>query len=368
MAIALVLTTDLHYTREIILGAQSYLRAAGVKHLVINSTDESSIAHVASQPTIQGVITAVFSGELERLWIKTRRLVVNTSSRYQVTKLPSVIPDNLAIGRVAAEHFMQRGFRNFAFSGTLSIMFSAKRYAGFRERLVEAGLEASLSLMESNAAPAMGQWLASLPRPCGVLAMSDHHAMRIIEASQLLGIRVPEDIAVMGVDNDAITCAVAPVPLSSVDPNARRVGYLAAQLLEKLLCGQKCPNGPILVPPDHVVVRQSTDALVVADPEIATVLRYLHEHACSTMRIDNMMNELALSRRTMERRFKAMFGYTLHDEIRRVRMERAKQLLTKTPLKVPAIAKRCGFQDAKRFSADFKRFVGKTPSEFRHPD
>jgi LacI family transcriptional regulator len=368
MAVAIVLPTDLHYMRQIMLGAQSYFRAAGIKHSVTNAITEATIAQLGSDPAVDGVITAVVSAELERLWIKAGCPVVNTSSRYRVTKLPSVIPDNVAIGRIAAEHFLQRGFRNFAFFGDLSITFAAQRHAGFRATLDEAGMGGSLSLMESNVSPAMGQWLAGLPRPCGILAMSDHHAMRIIETIQSLGIRVPEDIAVMGVDNDDITCAVAPIPLSSVDPDARRVGYLAAQTLEKMLLGQDVATAPVLVPPDHVVVRQSTDALVVTDLEIASVLRYIHEHACGAMRIDNMMDELALSRRTMERRFKACFGYTLHDEIRRVRMERARQLLSKTQLKVPAIAKRCGFQGAKRFSADFKRFVGKTPSEFRHSD
>ncbi len=364
-SIALALPTSLHYGREIILGAQSFLRAIGYTNVSLAEPTLKAAVHLLQRENLAGVIVMAASSNVVGAFAGTGVPTVNTSSRCPDQRLPSVLPDNIAVGRLAAEHFLQKGFRHFAICSSAGMHFAELRAQGFRQAIVAAGFAQPLPVIDNIWAVEADEWLRSLKYPCGVMAVTDHHGMALTQRCQQAGLRVPQDIAIVGVDNDEVACTLATVPLSSVDPNARQLGLVAAQVLERIIRTGEAPAQPILVLPETVVVRASSDVLAVDNADVAAALRYIQDHACDPMRIDQMAEDLAVSRRTLERQFNSILKFTIHDEIRRVRLERARQMLLKTTLKIPEIARRCGFMNSKRFSADFRRFIGMTPSTFR---
>ncbi len=292
---------------------------------------------------------------------------VNVSARGAGLPVPSVIPDNPAIGRLAAEYFLNRGFRRFLFVGIGDHDYSEDRGRGFGERLAEKGLAA-----EAFPERAGERWTAALDRtlarlaagavPTGVLAANDQRALRLIEICVRKGVPVPEQAAILGVDNDDVNCELAPVPLSSVDPDAAGVGYRAAGLLRTMLTGRRVAPGTwIRIPPRGVITRPSTDLLAVSDPEVAALLGVIRERACEPVSVGEAVEGLGVSRRTLEKRFRAFLGRSPHEEIKRIQFERARRLIAETRLSVREVARQCGYRDTKRFSLDFRRRFGRAP-------
>ncbi|MFP4054085.1 MAG: substrate-binding domain-containing protein, partial [Phycisphaerae bacterium] len=282
---------------------------------------------------------------------------VNVSGRDWST-LPSVIADNHAIGRVAAEHFLACGFERFAYVGGPAL-FSRERGEGFSARLEEAGLSC-----ETRGDRADGWWL-EIPPPLALFAENDGFAKRLVSECLRAGRAVPEEAAVLGVDNDSVACELSDVPLSSIDPAAGRIGYLAAELLEKLVEGGTVPEHPIRVSPVGVVHRPSTDVFVVDDPDLAAAMRVIAQRACEPITVEQVMEHVRISRRTFEKRFKARFAHTPHDEIRRVQFEQARRLLSETDWPIVQIAHRVGHSDAKRFITLFRKAFGDPPATYR---
>jgi LacI family transcriptional regulator len=197
------------------------------------------------------------------------------------------------------------------------------------------------------------------------MACSDGRAKQLISACVRAGTRIPQDLAVVGVDNDEAMCELAEVPLSSIDPNGRRIGFEAAAMLEKLMGDGKIEQKLVQIPPAGLVARASSEVLAVSDEEVANAIRYMQVHACDPMRVEDMMGELKVSRRTLEKRFRTIVGRTLHDEIRRLQFEKARKLLSETDLNIPQVATRCGFRDPKRFTTLFREEFGSPPVAFR---
>jgi LacI family transcriptional regulator len=282
---------------------------------------------------------------------------VNVSGRVRST-LPSVIADNAAIGRLAAEHFLACGFERFAFVGG-DTLFSRERREGFAACLEEEGFSC-----ETRGDRPRGWW-QELPTPLAVLAENDGVAVRLVSECLAAGRAVPEDVAVLGVDNDPVACELCDVPLSSIDPAARLIGHLAAELLEKLVEGESPPGHPIRVSPVGVVNRPSTDVFVVDDPDLAAAMQVISRRACEPITVEEVMEHVRVSRRTFEKRFKARFGRTPHDEIRRVQFEQARRLLAETDWSIVQIAQHIGHSDAKRFITLFRETFGDPPGAYR---
>jgi LacI family transcriptional regulator len=281
--------------------------------------------------------------------------------------------DEGAVGRMAAEHFLERGFRHFAWCGDPRFVWSKLRGDGYAAALAEAGFSvseyqppsASAETDDDAGLEALGQWLLQLPRPVAVFTCYDIRGREVLDACRRFSIPVPDEIAVLGVDNDELLCALAFPPLSSVVPNARRTGYEAAAVLEALMAGRD--PGPMtrLVPPIGVVTRQSTDVLAVEDRNVARAVRYIREHACEGICVDDVVSHAALSRRLLETRFKKLLGRSPHDEITRVQLRRVKELLAETDLPLAEIADRTGFRYVEYLSAVFKNKAGMPPGQFR---
>ena len=212
--------------------------------------------------------------------------------------------------------------------------------------------------------PAARCWLEELPKPVAILAANDVPA-ELADACRRFGLRVPDDVALLGVDNDDLECGLTSPPLSSVATPSRRIGYEAAKLLDELMAGRPAPRQGVFLPPTGVVTRVSTDALAIRDAAVVAALNFIRSRADDDLRIDQVAAHAASGRRMLEYKFRQLVGHTILEEIRRVRVQRVKQLLSDTDLPMPAVARRSGFSTPQRMSVVFRQATGLTPSAYR---
>lgn len=301
--------------------------------------------------------------------------VVNLAGLIRNTGFPRVTVDHAAMGRMAAEHLIACGLRRFAYCGEREMWYSQLRKKGFLQRLSEEGFPCSVFEWVTRFGrrnpwyqwmKPTEEWLRTLQPPVGLFAVRDYAGTVLIDACLRLGLRVPEDVAVIGVDNDLMTCEFCAVPLSSIARANREVGFQAAALLDRMMDGQPPPKEEIIVPPEGVVRRRSTDVVVVDDPRIGAAVRYVNEHLHEPFSLDAMCEELALSHRSLGLGFKKHLGCSPSEYICQTRVERAKQLLaSKDRLKLHQIARACGFTGERHFRTVFQRLMGMTPTEYR---
>lgn len=355
----LLVPLENRYGREVTCGVREYTRANRAWQLTVASPTAATLRTLANRKP-DGIIGLFDTEALERQTKGLGRPAVSVSCGGRRALLPRVIPDNAGIGRLAAEYFLRRGFRQFAIGGKGTSFGFQLRCRAFVSAVKEAGFDCQF-LREGRRLRSV----RAMPKPMGVFACDDPTARRIVCACIRAGVLVPREIAVIGVDNDEAVCELAEVPLSSIDPAGRRVGFEAAALLDRLMDGQPLQRKCVLVPPAGLEVRSSSDVVAVPDEEVVSAMQYMHSHACDPMRVQDMLGVLKVSRRTLEKRFRTIFGRTLHDEIRRLQFERARDLLCGTDLKVPQVAERCGFRDPKRFTTLFRREFGSPPVAFR---
>jgi len=210
------------------------------------------------------------------------------------------------------------------------------------------------------------RWLKTLRPPVGVLAVHDYRARVLIDACLSLDLRVPHDVAVLGVDNDTTVCEFCQPTLSSISRGPWQVGYQAAQLLERLMAGRPAPAGDLLVPPEGVVARRSTETVVVENPHVREAIQFMHDHLGESFTVEQFVHQAAVSRRLLEKRFRQCLDCTPREYLCRLRIERAKQLLGEAErMRIPVLARACGFSDAKRFRLAFGRLVGMPPMRYR---
>jgi LacI family transcriptional regulator len=197
------------------------------------------------------------------------------------------------------------------------------------------------------------------------MACYDFRGQQILDACRMSGVAVPDEVAVIGVDNDELLCELSHPPLSSVVPNAHRTGYDAAALLNAMMDGRKVGGETHLIPPVGIATRQSTDVLAINDAVIARTVRYIREHACRGINVQDVLKAVPQSRRRLENRFRRLLGRTPHDEIIRVQLNRVKMLLTETDLSLAQIAEKAGFEHVEYLSVVFKKEIGLPPSQYR---
>jgi len=261
-------------------------------------------------------------------------------------ELPSVLPDNAAVGKLAAEHLLERGFTQFGFVGLADRIWSVRREEGFHQRVAEAKHQVHVYQSPrlrrdrewGREQAYLAEWLAALPKPIGVMACNDDRGRQVLEACLAAGLRVPEDIAVVGMDDDQLLCDLSNPPLSSVALDTEQGGYEAAALLDGLMSRRVRRPRRILVPPRWVVTRRSSDIVALDDRSVAAAVRYVREHAGSPIQVRDVVAASGLSRRTLEIRFQKAIGRSVHDEIQRVHLDRAKRFLRETKLPVARIA------------------------------
>jgi LacI family transcriptional regulator len=300
--------------------------------------------------------------------------VINLSSVLRDPGVPTVAVDHARIGELVATHLLERQFKRFGYYGAAGIWYSELRRDSFCRAVTRAGGEC----MVLEAQPGMGtrtwrdqsrqleRWLSTVQPPIGIMACSDPRAGMVLDTCRQLGLRVPEDVAVVGVDNDPIFSESYEPPLTSVSRNDQEVGRAAAALLERLISGAAPPKSPIFVPPDGIAERRSTETVAVEDADVAQAVRFIAANLHQPFGVEELLREVALSRRSLEYKFRNSLGTSPYEYINQVRVDAAKRLLTSShALKLAAIATACGFADVRRFRIVFRRLVGKTPAEFR---
>lgn len=284
--------------------------------------------------------------------------------------LPGVSMDNLAIGRMAAEYFLDRGFRSFA-HGVCSGPWSDQRKEGFERCLQENNLPVQLLplttiLGEGGLDPQYQQWLKDAPKPLAIFAANDVAGHKLSQICHDLDLQIPDQVAIIGVDNDDVFVQLATPALSSIELPWERMGFEAAQMLELLIRGGVAPRKPVLLPPTSVVTRQSSDVMAVSDPNVKLALRFIAEHATEKISVEDVVNATTVSRRVLERQFQELLRKTPLDEIRAVRLARAKQLLINSDLSITQVAQRSGFGSGERFCVSFQNALGFGPLAYRH--
>jgi LacI family transcriptional regulator len=376
--VAVLANVSRRYDRRVIQGIAAYARDAGNWDLYV---EEELIQPLPKRKQWRGdgILAAMDDREVARAVGGLKVPLVGFGGGYgwydPDSRIPYFATDNQAIGRMAAEHLLDSGFPRLACYGGRSSHarhWEEDRIQAFRQRAVEAGVPCAIFRARHATAQnwdtlqrELIAWLLSLEKPVGLLACTDLRARHVLQVCRTRGIRVPHEVAVVGVDNDETLCELTTPPLTSIEQGSRRIGYEAAALLAQLMAGRKPRQTCQVIPPESLVARQSTDVIACGDQELAEAIRYIRQHACDSIRVADVLNIAQLSRSTLERKFLDTLGRTIHLEIERVQVERAKQLLADTNLLVRQIAKRCGFRYAQYMTVVFRRCTGQTPLEYR---
>ncbi|MDI6448871.1 AraC family transcriptional regulator [Anaerobaca lacustris] len=292
--------------------------------------------------------------------------------------IPNILTDDRAIGTLAADHLLRRGFRHFAYCGFGDAYFwSRRRGRSFCDRVKEAGFEphcfdfdhskpASERSWQSQQRTLV-DWLKSLPQPVGLMACNDDQSQCVLEACKTAELHVPEQVAIIGLGNDDLVCDMATPRLSSIALSAQKAGYEAAAVLDRQMQGQSVAAPTIVVRPSHVVARQSTNVFAVEDRYVLAALRFIHRRAGKeALQVDDVLDAVSISRRSLYDRFARTLGRSPHEEIQRVRVDRFTRLLVTTDLSVSQIASALGCADAKNLARYFKRATGMTPLSYRN--
>jgi LacI family transcriptional regulator len=349
------------YGRGIIRGVATFCRAH--PHWLIVEEPQWSFAKRANLKTweVDGVIAQVFDEAFENEILAAKIPATNVSNFCESHRLPTVLPDDAAVGTMAAQYLASFGLRDFGFVWSGGSEFGRLRLEAFRNYLIEH----NLTMHECNVKTHdMGQWLIDLPKPAAVLGCNDEWAHRLLKAARRVDVKVPDQVAVLGVDDDELINTLISPSLSSISLPAEQIGYEAAAQLEKVLNGEKVPETTKFAPL-RVVTRRSTEVMFIDDPDVTLALRFIHEHASQPLRVDDLLEHVPLSRRSVERRFREALGRSISEEIRHVHVERAKQLLITTDLPIKQIATSSGFENATRMGIVFQKEVGESPTAFR---
>src|SRR5882724_4840647 len=373
--VALIVETSLAPGREILRGIASYLREEGPWSIAHEPrTLEQSVPRWLRGWRGDGIIARVQNQRVARAIAAVGVPTIDVLGVVTGLPFPIVHVDDEAIGRVGAEHLLDQGYRRFAFLGIRDENWSNRRALSFARRVGDAGFPCVTHFVSRQTArqeswedsgPELAAWLIGLSKPTGLMIASDQLGPHTLEACRSNGIVVPDELGVVGVDNDEPLCEVSDPPLSSVWPNHRQVGYEAARLLDALMRDGATPEAPTLLPPKGVHARVSTDSLAVDDRNVAQSLRFIREHACEPIDVDDVVRAVPISRSVLQRLFRDLLGRSMHDEIIRARLSRARELLQETDLPLIEIAERAGFRHQEYMGAVFRQRLGITPGTLR---
>lgn len=372
--VALLIETSNRYGRDLLYGVRDWMQQG--ERWAIRFTEQARLAPLPGwlrEWEGDGIIARVDSPRIAAALRRTGLPVVDVSAERDASEFPRVSVDNAAVARLAAEHLAARGFRNFAYFGDAQFLWSRERGREFRRRAAESGRSgAEFAVRTRGVRPgsdaeirAMADWLVDQPRPLGVFACYDGRARHVLEACQLRGWAVPDEIAVLGVDNDEVLCELCTPPLSSVQPNARRTGFEAAELLSRMMRGEKPGRLTRRVEPVRVVERQSTDTVAVADVKVAAAVRFIREQVGDGIDVGDVLRAVPMSRTLLERKFQAALGRSPHREILQQRIARARHLLAESEVSIAVVAELAGFGDASYLSVVFRRETGESPRAYR---
>ena len=371
--VALLIESSNTYSRNLLNGISRYIHEQGNWTICFEEMALDSPAPVwFDQWKGDGILVRTRNGELMEKILRHEEKIVDLSP-YRSPGLPTVYPDYAASSQLAANHLKDRALRHFAYLGLSNERYSQRRRDAFCKLL-----EPSVSIFEGNQSEFMensgagsdrlADWLHSLPKPCGIMVCYDLLGVYLIQICIKRGIAVPEEISIVGVNNDEMLCNLAPISLSSVAQDTLTAGYESARLLHQLMAGADPPDSPLVIPPLYVVARASTDFCAVSDPLTRKCLQLIYARACEGITVRQIAEELSVCRRALERRFEKWLRITIHEQIRRVQLRHACELLATSELSLNSIAKRIGVNSAPQLSVLFKKYYGQTPGDYRNKE
>ncbi|HEY7330194.1 MAG TPA: XylR family transcriptional regulator [Gemmataceae bacterium] len=381
--VALLIETSREYGRGLLRGVIAYQRQHGPWSIFFrpHGLDEPAPRWL-HQWHGQGILARINDRRMAETLSQCNVPVVDL--RFAVPDLaihnPKIIQgvgiDNYQVAQLAADHLLERGLRHFGFIGmphgqNIWSDFRSERFV----RLIEmAGYSCSVFTSRSghhregsyeHEQEEIIAWVRGLPKPVGVMASHDDQGQQLLDACRRADVRVPDEVAVLGVDNDEFLCNLSQPPLSSIALNAERIGWEAAALLDRLMNGRKVPRKILWIPPLRVVTRHSTDILAIDDQEVASALRIIRDRARHGVTVEEVLREVSLSRSLLERRMRQAIGRTPKEEILRLQLECVRELLAETNLSLKQIASRTGYKYPQNLVALFKKKFGQTPGVYR---
>lgn len=322
-----------------------------------------------------GILARIDDRQMADAVLATGLPVVEMRRLHLDLGLPTIGPDHRAVAQLAAEHLRQRGFQHFGFccSPRGSHPTTDALAESFVQSLAQVGRPCKVLYLPRGRRTSPGEdqldairkWLIRLPKPLGVMACNDDRALQVLEACRRSGFRVPDEVAVVGAGNDDCLCNLALPSLTSVDLNPQRIGYEAAELLDRLMLGERAPQAHTLVEPRGIAMRLSTDVLATDDQAVVKAISFIREHTCERIQVADVFRHANMSQAALEPRFKAALGRTVYQEVQRVRVERVKQLLADTDLPLKQVAHRAGFQYTEYMMRVFRRATGQTAKQYR---
>lgn len=321
-----------------------------------------------------GMIVRIETDAIASVVRKLKIPIIDVSAARKVPNIPWVETDDEAIASLAADHFLERGFENFAFCGEPDFNWSNWREDAFGKRLLSHGhtchsFHASSrrhkNFSINRERNRLRRWIQSLPRPVGIFACYDIKAQQILDVCRETNVKVPEEVALLGVDNDELLCNLCTPPLTSIIPAAHRTGREAARLLDVLMNGKTIEHEANLIQPLGIATRKSTDVLAIDDQDVVAAVHFIRDHACEGINVQDVLKHVPLSRRVLESRFQSVIGRTPHQEIIRRRIDRIRQLLVDTDLTLASIARRTGFRNEEYLNVAFRRSMDIPPGQYR---
>ncbi len=299
--------------------------------------------------------------------------VIAQDFKERFTNIPNISGAYHDAGRMGADYFLKKGFKNFAFYGFKNIVWSRERAEGFEEKIAKAGFQVHYFEHKKSRSrdlwyykpSSLCKWLKNLPKPIALMACDDNQGHHITEACRITGIRIPEDVAVLGVDNDEMLCNLSDPPLSSVALDTEKGGYETARLMEKLVNNGFDSYHDVVVKPTQVITRHSTDIYATNDNYIAHALKYIHQNIEKNLSVSQVLEQVPLSRRSLEKRFMQITGYPVYEYIYNLRIEKFTKKLLETDQTIFEIALDLGLNDSKNIARQFKQVKGCTPMEYR---
>lgn len=374
-SVALLVETSNAYARGILQGIIDYQRTHDSWSIFLPEQERGAAApEWLKRWNGDGVIARIETEGIAKAVRSIGVPVVDVSAARRIEGIPWVETDDAQVARLAAEHLLERGFRQFAYCGDPTFNWSRWRFEGFRDWLKKQGYE--VHEYESQGSYAKGyswpkekrrlaKWLESLPKPIGLMASYDIQAQQVLDTCREMEIHIPDQVAVVGVDNDPILCNLAHPSLTSVIPDAVKAGYVASELLERMMKGESVPTDAQLLPPLGIMTRQSTDVWAVDDEEIARAAKFIRDNAFKGITVADVLREIPMSRRILEKKFREATGKSPHDAIVSQRLAKVEQLLKETDLSLEAIALRTGFEHPEYMNVVFRKHFKEPPGKYR---
>lgn len=369
------------YTRSLLRGIVQYAQgrdAWSIMKIPPSVRDKHGLEEIikwAKRTKANAVIGQFYNNDPVELFKENGIIAIAQDFKKRFDIIPNITGTHELAGRMGAEYFINKGFKNFAFYGTQEIVWSEERCTGFKETIKNLLPSAFYSEYRSNNLDVLWyydhanltKWLKALPKPIAIMACDDNQAYHITEVCQHInepGHKIPFDIAVLGVDDDQMICNLSLPNISSIAQSAKQGGYDVAKLIDTFIENPDAELSNVVVEATHITTRSSTDIYANDNKYIANILKYIHEKMAEKISVEDIVRQVPMSRRLLEVKFKEEMQVSIYDYVMKARIEKMTELL-RSDLSISQVAFELGFSDTKNISRTFKKLKGITPSEYR---